>query len=110
MRKIRRLLSALAIVGLLGALWIAIDQRSGAQAAARTDSVIAAQWSPATMATHGQQQPTNAVATSPSTAVFRQYCIGCHNERMKGNYGKLSLEGLDPADVSSHVETFEKVV
>jgi Protein of unknown function (DUF1592)/Protein of unknown function (DUF1588)/Protein of unknown function (DUF1585)/Protein of unknown function (DUF1595)/Protein of unknown function (DUF1587)/Cytochrome C oxidase, cbb3-type, subunit III len=62
------------------------------------------------MTTHGQQQATNAVAASPSTAMFRQYCVGCHNERMKGNFGNLSLEGLDSTDVFGHVETFEKVV
>ena len=57
-----------------------------------------------------QQQPTGSSASIPSAALFKQYCVGCHNERMKGNFGNLSLESLDPAEVSSHVETFEKVV
>jgi mono/diheme cytochrome c family protein len=56
-------------------------------------------------------QQGGAVAATPSTQnLFRQYCVGCHNERMKGSFGNLSLENLDPANVAGHVETFEKVV
>src|SRR5262245_31214563 len=58
---------------------------------------------------HAQQQPQAPAATTPSAALFKQYCVGCHNERMKGNFGNLSLENIDPADVSNHVETLEKV-
>ena len=58
-----------------------------------------------------QQQPqTNGATTAPSAALFKQYCVGCHNERMKGNFGNLSLENIDPADAAAHVETLEKVV
>src|SRR6478752_6397249 len=56
-----------------------------------------------------QQQQANGPTTGPSAALFKQYCVGCHNERMKGNFGNLSLENIDPADVSNHVETLEKV-
>ena len=56
-------------------------------------------------------QQGGTVATTPSGPnVFRQYCVGCHNERMKGSFGNLSLENLDPANVTGHVETFEKIV
>ena len=55
------------------------------------------------------QTPTAPQASS-SPGIFRQYCVGCHNERMKANFGNLSLESIDPADVSSHAETLEKVV
>src|SRR5437867_3529834 len=111
MRKIRRLLSVVAVIGLVGSFWTAIDRRSGAQAASPAlSSTAAGRWSPMTMTTHAQQQATNAVAAPVSTAVLRQYCVGCHNERMKGSFGNLSLEGLDPTDVFGHVETFEKVV
>jgi hypothetical protein len=57
-----------------------------------------------------QQAVGNAGAPPPSAALFKQYCISCHNDRMKGNFGNLSLESVDPADVSGHVETLEKVV
>jgi mono/diheme cytochrome c family protein len=56
-------------------------------------------------------QQAGTGATTPSGPnVFRQYCVGCHNERMKGSFGNLSLENLDPANVAGHVETFEKIV
>jgi len=59
---------------------------------------------------HAQQAgQAPAATTGPSAALFKQYCVGCHNERMKGNFGNLSLENIDPADVSNHVETLEKV-
>ncbi len=56
------------------------------------------------------QQATGNAAPAPPAALLKQYCVGCHNDRMKGNFGNLSLENIDPADVSGHVETFEKVV
>src|SRR5574339_613903 len=55
------------------------------------------------------QAATSPQASSPP-GIFRQYCVGCHNDRMKANFGNLSLESIDPADVSSHAETLEKVV
>ena len=56
------------------------------------------------------QQSGSAAAPASSSSVFRQYCVGCHNERMKVNFGNLSLEGIDPTDVAGHAETLEKVV
>jgi mono/diheme cytochrome c family protein len=55
-------------------------------------------------------QAATAPQGSSSPGIFRQYCVGCHNDRMKANFGNLSLESIDPADVSSHAETLEKVV
>ena len=111
MRILRRLLSAIAVIGLAAGLWTATDRRSGAHAAnANFESAVAAPTSRVAMTTHAQQQGANAVATPPPPTVFRQYCVGCHNDRMKSNYGNLSLESLDVRDVSAHMETLEKVV
>ena len=41
-------------------------------------------------------------------ALLNQYCIGCHNERLKS--GNLILEKLDPASPAGQVELWEKVV
>ena len=66
------------------------------------------------------QQPTqSAQFPSPSLtpensdgSVYRdlltRYCIGCHNERLET--AGLSLESVDPADVSNSLEVWEKVV
>ena len=109
MRKLRRLLSATAVVGLACSFWSPTDRRSDVHAANLDfESSVAARMV-AAMPAHAQQQGANTVATAPSSTLFRQYCVGCHNDRMKGNYGNLSLEGVDPGDVSGHVETLEKV-
>src|SRR5713101_10052827 len=89
-----RLLSTITVIGVLGILWTALDRTSAVRA----------------MTSTALPQGANAVATTPVPTLFRQHCVGCHNERMKSNYGNLSLENIDLADVSGHVETLEKVV
>src|SRR5215831_7922008 len=111
MHKPWRMLSALAAVGLAGSLWTATDPRSDAHAADNSfRSSASPRMSPVAAAPRLQQQGTAAAGTPPAPTVFRQYCVGCHNDRMKGSYGNLSLENLDPNDVSGHVETLEKIV
>ena len=46
--------------------------------------------------------------TSPTRALFDQYCVTCHNDGAR--QGDLSLDGIDPGDPAAHVETLEKVV
>ncbi len=41
-------------------------------------------------------------------ALLDQYCVSCHNDRLK--VGGLSLQQLDPANVANAPETWEKVV
>jgi hypothetical protein len=68
---------------------------------------------PYARATAAQQ----AQATAPSPAapaaqgskpLLQQYCVGCHNERLKS--GELVLTGVDPADPVQHGPVLEKVV
>jgi hypothetical protein len=105
----RRVLSATAIIGLVGGFWTAVDRRSTAHAADEHVVSAAAPMLPRAAAAHVQRQSSNAVATAPSP-VFRQYCVGCHNDRMKSSFGNLSLEGIDAGNVSGHMESLEKVV
>ncbi len=60
-------------------------------------------------ASSGRKQPSNA-ATSlvDSREVLNQYCVYCHNNRMRS--GGLALDTLDPAHVDERPETWEKVV
>src|ERR1700737_5334507 len=51
--------------------------------------------------------PQLQLAATPR-AIFDQYCIGCHNERLKT--AGLMLDKLDPAHVSDNAEVWEKVV
>ncbi len=47
-------------------------------------------------------------AQSPSAALLKQYCVTCHNEKLKT--GGLVLNPADLARVSETAETWEKVV
>src|SRR5437868_3579258 len=55
--------------------------------------------------------PQSSAAAAPDVqyaAVVRQYCVSCHNDRLKT--ADLSLETLDLADVGGHADVWEKVV
>jgi mono/diheme cytochrome c family protein len=124
MRKLCTLLSAIAVVGLIGGNWTtgvrAHARETGpgspsspdlaGRAERRPQPRVQPQWLRPVSSRFQPQAAGNAGAASPSAALFKQYCVGCHNDRMKGNFGNLSLDNIDPADVSGHVETFEKVV
>ena len=85
---------------------------------ATTVAVPTAQrWSPVAAAPALQDGPaapaprrTGAIppAATGDAAFLKQYCITCHNERVKT--GGLALDGLDPNAVGAHAETWEKVV
>ena len=49
-----------------------------------------------------------AAADDPQRALVNQYCVTCHNQRLKT--GGLILDTLDIGDVGPHAETWEKVV
>jgi mono/diheme cytochrome c family protein len=55
-----------------------------------------------------QRTAEPALQRLDETALLKQYCVTCHNERAK--QGGLVLDGLDPVQVAGHSETWEKVV
>ena len=56
-----------------------------------------------------QQTPApTAAAVDPQQAFVNQYCVVCHNQRLKT--GGLVLESLDITQVGPQAETWEKVV
>jgi hypothetical protein len=55
-----------------------------------------------------QPQRTGAApAPAPSRGLIDQYCVGCHNDRVKS--GNLVLTGLNIADVKQNAPILEKV-
>jgi len=44
----------------------------------------------------------------PTRALFDEYCVSCHNDRVR--QGDLSLADIDPARPSVHAATLEKVI
>ena len=60
-----------------------------------------------------QQKPSPAAGeatVSPQRALLDQYCVRCHNERMKDSYAGLALDTVDVTSVKEHTDVWEKVV
>jgi len=51
--------------------------------------------------------PTST-ASPPDAAFLKQYCVSCHNARVKS--GGLALDALDPLMLEGHADVWEKVV
>jgi hypothetical protein len=43
-------------------------------------------------------------------ALIKQYCVGCHNDRMKDNVGNLSLASFDIAKAGEHADVSERII
>src|SRR5205809_3024918 len=59
----------------------------------------------------GAQQPAarpSFEAGSPVTAVVNNYCVTCHDSEVKK--GGLDLDSISPQEVTSHPDTWERVV
>ena len=58
------------------------------------------------------QAPAQAAAAAAAPASFQpvvdQYCVTCHNDRLRT--GGLSLQAVSLTDVAAHAETWEKVI
>jgi mono/diheme cytochrome c family protein len=58
------------------------------------------------------QQPARSTSTAPITAgpqaTLQQYCVTCHNSRLKA--GNLAIDQLDIAHLGRDAESWEKVV
>ena len=61
---------------------------------------------------HAQhQQPAGerpSAASSPQRALINQYCVGCHNGKLKS--GGLALDTVDVANLNQNPEVWEKVL
>jgi len=63
------------------------------------------------LAVHAQQpQPAGerASSASPHRAVIKQYCVGCHNDKLKA--GGLALDSVNVENPNQNPEVWEKVV
>ena len=85
--------------------------RAKAQRTMRCASVIALiAWlvSVGDRVTQAAPQNTGPVAAASQAAVIKQYCITCHNDRLRT--GNLALDSIDLANLSANADTWEKVV
>src|SRR5688500_14555682 len=49
-----------------------------------------------------------AFGAAEQTALVKQYCVTCHNDRAKA--GQLTLASFDAAQAAEHLETSEKMI
>src|SRR5688572_284912 len=72
----------------------------------------ASMWAPSgpVQAAGPRQQSPAAVsaAVSPQRALLAQYCVTCHNDKLKT--AGLTLDGMDVGNVSAHAAAWEAVV
>ena len=66
---------------------------------------LAGAQNPAPRAARPAAQPQTQ---TPAPAFLTQYCVTCHNARLKS--GGLALDSLDRANLAGHAEAWEKVV
>ncbi|HJU41603.1 MAG TPA: DUF1592 domain-containing protein [Vicinamibacterales bacterium] len=52
--------------------------------------------------------PPGVMSAAEQTALLKQYCVTCHNDRMKA--GTMSLQSFDAATVLEHPELAEKMI
>ena len=69
-------------------------------------AVVTAGW--ASLMGQAQPRPQPSASHQSDQALVKQYCVTCHNERLKT--GGLTLDGLAFDRVASDAETWEKVV
>jgi cytochrome c551/c552 len=61
-----------------------------------------------TAATPAAPQQASSPATSAERALLNQYCVTCHNARLKT--AGLEFDSLDPAKAPEHADVWEKVI
>ena len=69
--------------------------------------VFACATAPALTQSQGPAVRTSTAAP-PDAAFLKQYCLSCHNARVKS--GGLALDALDPQMLDGHADVWEKVV
>ena len=64
----------------------------------------------ASLAAAAPEQASSVATAETQQALVNQYCVRCHNERMKDQYAGLALDSVAVADVEGHADVWEKVV
>ena len=71
-------------------------------------AAAAAAQTPAPVSLVASHTATTELPAVPTRALFDQYCVTCHNDRLR--QGDLSLADVDPAHPAAHAATLEKVI
>jgi hypothetical protein len=99
--------TSVVCLGLAGSLAIARQASPATTPQAGSAPVTARPATPAAAQTAPRMTRT---ASTDYNAVLKQYCVTCHNERMKEGAANLSLEKFDVAKSAEHAEVAEKIL
>src|SRR4051795_8849177 len=100
----------LTVVALLGAAGTGAAIIHAEQVKGRPTATASSGSSQAVRATTDRVARTAVPSHAPAAidrALLDQYCVTCHNERLKT--GGLSLEKLDVTQVAAHADVLEKI-
>src|SRR6266540_1266694 len=113
-----RMKTGMSVLWGVGLVWVTV---TGATVAGWTQNPPAKAAKPAPITTHAAAPapqrpapqkvgagPAAAAAAESHTAVIKQYCVTCHNDRRKT--GGLSLESFDVAQAPKNAEVAEKMI
>jgi mono/diheme cytochrome c family protein len=103
----RLLFAVPATVVLVLGVVVAAGQPTRPQARAQTRPAPAATTQTAVPAASHAATP-NPTTAAAQTALVKQYCVTCHNDR--GKAGELTLASFDAANLLDHTETAEKMI
>src|SRR5262245_20310253 len=105
MRTVVATVAILLYLGVLSGSWLAGQAQSAPPApqAGPTPAPQAGSNAPA-----GPKGPALPAAVSPQRALVNQYCVACHNEKLKSGGLTLTTLNLDAPDQSAEVA--EKVI
>jgi hypothetical protein len=100
--------TSVVCLGLAGSIVVARQGPPAAGAPAKP-APVATRPAPASPSAQTAPRMTRTAALDYN-AVVKQYCVTCHNERMKANSGNLALEKFDVSRAAEHAEVAEKIL
>ena len=104
-RRFSRFLSLACALGLITSITVLSGQSTGSQRPATRSAPSRGSSVPPATAT---ARTATVVSPDKVRALLDQYCVTCHNDRLKT--ANLSLQGLDVTQAADHAELWEKVI
>ena len=96
------------VISTIGASILGLAVVAAQTPGAQTATKPAAKTTPKMAASHAPAKPGAALSAAEQTAMVKQYCATCHNDRNKP--GGLSFVGFDASQVTEHAEVAERMI
>lgn len=96
------------VISTIGASILGLAVVAAQTPGAQTATKPAAKTTPKMAASHAPAKAGAALSAAEQTAMVKQYCATCHNDRNKP--GGLSFVGFDASQVTEHAEVAERMI